>query len=83
MEYQKGAIFGFGEIAMKDTPQHVPRISEMNANKIALLEKNVQVQNIGEEQNLSIVNYELSVRGKQNIETVSRKLVLNCSADLI
>ena len=28
-------------------------------------------------------NYELSTRGKQNLETVSRKLVLNRSAELI
>ena len=68
---------------MKDIPQNVPRTSEMNANKIALLDKNVQVQNIGEEQNLSIVNYELSIRGKQNIKTVSRKLVeLFCRSNL-
>ena len=30
-----------------------------------------------------MVNYEFSIRGKQNLETVSRKLVLNHSADLI
>ena len=26
LEYQKGAIFGFGESAIKDTPQHVAKI---------------------------------------------------------
>ena len=32
---------------------------------------------------MGMVNYELSIRGKQNLETLSRKLVLNRSADLI
>ena len=82
-EYQKGAIFGFEESAMKGTPQHVVKISEMNADKTALLDKNVQIHNIGEERDVDMVNYELSIRGKQNLETVSRKLVLKRSADLI
>ena len=47
VEYQKGVIFGIGESAMKDNTQHVAKISEMNADKIALLDKNVQVHNIG------------------------------------
>ena len=32
LKYQKGAIFGFGEYAVKNTPQHVAKISEMNAD---------------------------------------------------
>ena len=42
LEYQKRVIYGIGESAMKDTPQHVAKISEMNADKIALLDKNVK-----------------------------------------
>ena len=30
-----------------------------------------------------MVNYQLSIRGKQNVETLSRKLVLKRSVDLI
>ena len=68
---------------MKDTPQHVAKISEMNADKIALLDKNVQLHNIGEEQHVGMVNAELSIKGEQNLDTVPRKLVLNRSEDLI
>ena len=70
LEYQKGAIFGFEESAMKGTPRHVVKISETNADKTALLDKNVQIHNIGEERDVDMVNYELSIRGKQNLETV-------------
>ena len=38
LEHEKGAIFGFGGSAMKGTPQHVGKISEMNADKIVLLD---------------------------------------------
>ena len=68
---------------MKDTPQYVAKVSEMNNDKIVLLDKNVQVHNIGQEQNVGMVSYGLSIWRKQNLETVSRKLVLNHSADLI
>ena len=68
---------------MKDTPQYVAKVSEMNNDKIVLLDKNVQVPNIGQEQNVGMVSYGLSIWRKQNLETVSRKLVLNHSADLI
>ena len=63
--------------------KHVAKISEMNADKITLLYKNVQVHNTGEELNVGMDNYELSTREKQNLETVSRKLVLNRSTELI
>ena len=68
---------------MEDTPEHVAKIWEINAYKITFLDKNVQVHNIGEERNESMINYELSIRGKQNLQTMSRKLVFNRSADLI
>ena len=42
LEYQKGDIFGSRESSMKDTPQQVVKISEMNTDKIALLDKIVQ-----------------------------------------
>ena len=55
----------------------------MNADKIALLDKNVQLHNIGEEQHVGMVNSELSIKGEQNLDIVPRKLVLNRSEDLI
>ena len=46
---------------MKDTPQYVAKVSEMNNDKIVLLDKNVQVPNIGQEQNVGMVSYGLSI----------------------
>ena len=42
----------------------------------------VQIHNLGEERSVGFVNYELDIRGKQNLESVSCKMVLNKSADL-
>ena len=82
-EHQKGAIFGFGKNASSDTPKNVAKISTMNKEELEILDKNVQTHNIGEERNVGMINYELKIRGKENLDTVSRKLVLNRSADLI
>ena len=82
-EHQKGAIFGFGKNATSDTANHVAKICSMDKKQVEVLDKNVQTHNIGEERNVGMINYELSIRGKENIGTVSRKLVLNRSSDLI
>ena len=82
-EHQKGAIFGFGKNASSDTPKNVAKISTMYKEELEILDKNVQTHNIGEERNVGIINYELKIRGKENIDAVSRQLVLNRSADLI
>ena len=81
--HQKGAIFGFGETADKPTEKNVAKICTMTKDEIDTLDKNVQTHNIGEERNVGMVNYELSIRGKGNLDSVSRKLVLNRSADLL
>jgi hypothetical protein len=46
----------------------------MEEEDIQVLDKNVQVHNIGEERNVGLVNYELSIRGSRNLESVSEKL---------
>ena len=74
---------GFGKNASSDTPKNVAKISTMNKEELEILDKNVQIHNIGEERNVGMINYELKIRGKENIDTVSRKLVLNRSADLL
>ena len=43
----------------------------------------VQVHNLGEERNIGLVDYEISIRGKKNFEAGSWKSVLNKSNDLI
>ena len=55
----------------------------MSEDQLKILDANVQVHNLGEERNVGLVNYELSIRGKNNLESVSRKIVLNRAEDLI
>ena len=81
--HQKGAIFGFGKSAAEDTHKNVAKICTMSPDDINILDINVQIHNIGEERNVGMVNYELSIRRELNLDSVSRKLVLNRSADLI
>ena len=79
-ELQKGAIFGFGE-KKEDETGTVLKISEVSQEKLEHLDK-VQIHNLGEERSVGFVNYELNIRGKQNLESVSKKMVLNKSIDL-
>ena len=48
-----------------------------------MLEENVQVHNLGEERNVGLVNYELSIIGKNNLDSVSRKIILKQAEDLV
>ena len=48
-----------------------------------MLDKNAPVHNILEERNVGRVNYGLQIRGKANINSVARKMVLNSSFDKI
>ena len=79
-EYQKGAIFGFGD-RKNDELGTVLKLSKLGQEKIKAM-VNVQMHNLGEERNVGFINYELDVRGKDNLEAVSRKLVLNKSGAL-
>ena len=78
---KKGAIFGFGEKKDADTGT-MTKISILNEENIKNLD-NVQIHNLSEERSVGYVNYELGIRGKQNLEAASRKMVLNKSVDLI
>ena len=79
-QFQKGAIFGFGEKKDEDTGT-VLKICQLGEEKVEVID-NVQIHNLGEECSVGFINYELDIRGKQNLEAVSRKMVLNKSADL-
>ena len=79
-ELQKGAIFGFGE--KKENPTGtVLKISEQSEERMEVIDR-VQIHNLSEERSVGFINFELDIRGKQNLEAVSRKMVLNKSADL-
>ena len=60
----------------------VTKISILTEENIKNLD-NVQIHNLSEERSVGYVNYELGIRGKQNLEAASRKMVLNKSVDLI
>lgn len=79
-ELQKGAIFGFGE-KKESTTGTVLKISSQDEDMMRVIDQ-VQIHNLGEERSVGFINFELDIRGKQNLEAVSRKMVLNKSADL-
>ena len=81
--HQKGAIFGFGPDADKDTGT-VMKISEASTEKLATLDKHVDVHNIREERNVGSFNYALTVRrDSKNLESASRHIVVKASADIL
>ena len=78
---KKGAIFGFGLFANKDTGS----LLKISTASNVLMEKldNVPIHNLIEERSVGLVNYGIQIRGKNNISTVSRNIVLNKSFDLL
>ena len=74
--YQKGAIFGFGPSANLGTEI---TMKSSNADVVTLekLDKSVQVHKILEERNVGETNDELKIKAKENLNNVSRKMVLN------
>ena len=78
--HQKGAIFGFSDQSCRDTGP-VLRIFDLDEEELNVL-NTVQVHNHGEESNVGLFNYEISIRGKKNYKAASRRLVQNKSNDL-
>ena len=76
---QKGAIFGFGSTSNDDTG-HILKICSLNDKSILL---NTPVHNLGSERSVGMINYELNLRGRENLESSSQNLVLNKSTDLL
>ena len=58
------------------------KISDLDEEELNVLNI-VQVHNLGEERNVGLFNYEISIRGKKNFEATSRKIVFDKSNDLI
>ena len=74
---QRGAIFGFGPNKDDDTGT-VLKISDLSQDEVSKMdESHMQVHNLGEENNVGCVNYELNIRGKSHLDSASRKIVLN------
>ena len=79
--HQKGAIFGFGE-EKNDETKTVLKISHLDEESLKKVNK-APIHNLGEERAVGMINYELQIRGKPNLNTSSRNLVLNKSLDII
>lgn len=81
---QRGAIFGFGPKAQDDTGTLLKISSVTDEVKRRKLNQAV-VHNLNEERSVGFINYEIHilVRGKQCLESVSKKMVINKSMDLL
>ena len=75
LDTQRGAVFGFGAHKDDDTGSLV-KVSNTTEKEMTELNK-APVHNLAEERSVGSINNELKVRGKRNLETVSRKLILN------
>ena len=73
-EYQKVAIFEFGEKRSYDTVTAL-KLCDLNDGKVNHLNQ-VQIHNFREEQRIGFANYELDIREKQNLESVLREMAL-------
>lgn len=81
-EHQKGHIFGFGLAPNEVELPKMKILSNLSNDELKFLDT-APVHNLHEERNVGLVNYELSRRGYGNLNSVSRKNVLNKSFDLI
>ena len=79
---QRGALFGFGPKALDDTGTPLKISSVTDDAKRRKLNK-APHHNLNEERSVGIINYEVNIRGKQNLESASRKMVMNKSMDLL
>ena len=78
---QRGAIFGFGPKA-DDQTGTLLKVSCIDDIKRKKLEK-APTHNLNEERSVGFINYELQIRGKANLESASKKMVLNKSMDYL
>ena len=78
---QRGAIFGFGPKA-DDSTGTLLKISTTDKETREKLNK-TPIHNLNEERSVGFVNYEIHIRGKQCLDSVSRKMVINKSMDIL
>ena len=80
-QFRSEATFGFGPTADIDTGSLL-KISTASNEMMKKLDK-VPIHNLAEEHSVGLVNYGIQIRGKDNITTVSRNVILNKSFDLL
>ena len=79
---QRGKIFGFGPNSEVDT-NNVLKISSVKGPNKRKLDK-APVTNIAKERSVGYINYELkNIRGRKQLESASKKMIIKKSFDLI
>ena len=82
-DIQKGAIFGFGPSAKLEPTGNVLKLCNTDSNTLDKLNTHVQIHNPAQEKNVRCINYGLTISGKENLTTVSRRNVIKVAGDLI
>ena len=58
------------------------KVSAVNDHKRVKVEQAL-LHNLNEEKGVGFVNYEIKIKGKENLDSVSKKMVLNKSKDVL
>ena len=58
-------------------------LNSENSTVVYSNDGSVPIHNLSEERSVGLVNYGMQIRGKNNLSTVSRNIVLNKSFDLL
>ena len=75
---QRGATFGFAPKSNDDTGTILKGWGVSQANRRKPV--NSSIHNVSKEWNVGFINYETSLRGKQYLETTSRRISVNKSS---
>ena len=70
---QRGALFRFGPKANEDT-KTLLKVSTVKGQKKQKLQQ-LPIHNLNEERSVGFVNYEIQIRGKRHLSSVSTKMV--------
>ena len=72
---QRGRVFCFGPEKDEDSGT-LFKVGNATEEELKLLDQ-CSTTNLGEERSVGLVNYEISIRGKNCLESISRNTVLN------
>ena len=75
-DQQKGHIFGFGKGESKPSQYRIDKLQDKDLT-------DVPIHNLAEERSVGFINYELKVRGAQQLKRASDTLVKKKSSDLL
>ena len=79
---QRGALFGFGPNANDTNVRSLKIVSLPEGDKRTKM-LSAPVHNLHEERSVGSISYELNIRGRQHLESVSKKHLLNKSIDIV